>query len=124
MKNYIIDPTGSDDNSFINATNYKLFSHDVRKTEELGKVLVEEFQVDPTRPTLLLTECLLIYLKPEDSVKIVKWSGEFFSKSSFLGLINYEMIEPFDTFGQTMVNNLMERGCDLQGIEGTPTLAA
>ena len=66
---------GSDDNSFINATNYKLFSHDVRKTEELAKVLVEEFQVDPTRPTLLLTECLLIYLKPEDSVKIVKWSG-------------------------------------------------
>jgi len=79
MQNYIIDPMVPEDNSFINASNYKLFAHDVRKTEELTKVLVEEFQVDPTRPTLLLTECLLIYLKPEDSVKIVKWAGEFFS---------------------------------------------
>lgn len=38
--------------------------------------------------------------------------------------MNYEMIEPFDSFGQTMVNNLIERGCDLLGIEETPTLEA
>lgn len=38
--------------------------------------------------------------------------------------MNYEMIEPFDSFGQTMLNNLMERGCDLLGIEDCPTLAA
>ena len=38
--------------------------------------------------------------------------------------MNYEMIEPFDSFGQTMINNLMDRGCDLLGIEETPTLEA
>ena len=32
------------------------------------------------------------------------------------------MIDPFDAFGQTMVNNLRDRGCDLLGIEQCPTL--
>lgn len=41
-----------------------------------------------------------------------------------MSIMNYEMIEPFDSFGQTMINNLMDRGCDLLGIEETPTLEA
>ena len=86
--------------------------------------LINDFQVDAKRPTLLLTECLLIYLKPEDSVNILKWAGELFKESPFLSIMNYEMIEPFDSFGQTMINNLMDRGCDLLGIEETPTLDA
>lgn len=86
--------------------------------------LLDQFQVDGTVPTLVLTECLLVYLKPTDAVNILKWASKFFKNSKFLGIMNYEMIEPFDSFGQTMLNNLMERGCDLLGIEDCPTLAA
>ena len=86
--------------------------------------LLDQFQVDGTVPTLVLTECLLVYLKPTDAVNILKWASNFFKNSKFLGIMNYEMIEPFDSFGQTMLNNLMERGCDLLGIEDCPTLAA
>lgn len=34
------------------------------------------------------------------------------------------MIDPFDPFGQVMLNNLKERGCDLLGIESCPSLDA
>ena len=78
--------------------------------------------MDNTAPTLILTECLLIYLLPDAAEKILKWCGEFFSGAPFVGALNYEMIEPFDLFGQTMVNNLRDRGCDLLGIEHCPTL--
>ena len=95
----MVDDKGSDDQSYINASNYKLLAQDVRKTEEMTNKLINDFQVDPKRPTLLLTECLLIYLKPEDSVNILKWAGNFFKESPILSIMNYEMIEPFDSFG-------------------------
>lgn len=99
-----------------------MFAQDVKKTEELTEVLNKEYNVDGSLPTLILTECLLIYLKPQDSVNILKWTSEYFKNSDFLAILNYEMIEPFDLFGQTMVNNLRDRGCDLLGIEGCPNL--
>lgn len=69
---------------------------------------------------MVLTECLLIYLNNQDSEKILKWVSEFFAPSPFVGILNYEMILPNDPFGQTMLNNLRDRGCDLLGIEGCP----
>jgi O-methyltransferase involved in polyketide biosynthesis len=50
-------------------------------------------------PTLIMTECLLCYLKNEDSDIILKWCNEFFAQSPFICLLNFEMIEPFDSFG-------------------------
>lgn len=71
-----------------------------------------------------MTECLLCYLENEDSDNILKWTNEYFAQAPFICLLNFEMIEPFDSFGQTMINNLRERGCDLLGLEGCPTVAA
>lgn len=73
-------------------------------------------------PTLVLTECLLIYLHNKESEQILKWLPVYFNDSPYLSAMNYEMIEPFDSFGQTMIQNLMDRGCDLFGIEGCPTV--
>ena len=36
-------PASPDSTSDINAANYKLFAHDVRETEQLGKTLVEGY---------------------------------------------------------------------------------
>ena len=80
--------------------------------------------VDESRPTLILTECLLVYLKNEDSNNVIQWCASFFNSAPFVGILNYEMIEPFDAFGQTMVNNLRDRGCDLLGLEGCPSIDA
>lgn len=62
LLNMIEDPKFPESTSDINASNYKLLACDVRKTDELSYMLTEEYKVDNTAPTLILTECLLIYL--------------------------------------------------------------
>ena len=106
----------------INAENYKLIAHDVRDTQGLAKVLSEVYKVDTKRPTLVLTECLLVYLAPEDSNTVLSFLRDHFAAAPYLALMNYEMITPHDAFGETMLSNLSERGCDLLGIEACPDL--
>jgi hypothetical protein len=71
---------------------------------------------------LFLSECVLVYMAPEDSSKVLQWAA-----SRFVGgavLLSYTMIHPFDAFGSTMMRNLRERGCSLLGLEAYPDLAA
>ena len=64
--------------------------------------------VDPSIPTLLLSECVLVYLKPEESRSILTFFKDHFK--SDLAFLNYEMINPNDPFGRTMLDNLEVRG--------------
>ncbi len=88
-----IDPTclGSDDS--IESADYKLFIADVR---DLPHVTEKLALVEKQRPTLILTECLLIYMKATDSELILNGFASLFPSVSFL---NYEMIRPDDKFG-------------------------
>ena len=93
--------------------------------------------VDPTLPTLLISECCLIYLSPTDAAGVVDYFTTILfpptpndndirtdladSKGSEptpvttpLGIIIYEPIRPDDPFGKTMVSNLATRGIQLQ----------
>lgn len=119
-----IDPKEQFSDMHVNAANYKLLAHDLTQTETLTSVLAETYKVSSDKPTLVLTECLLIYLKAEETAKILNWVSEFFKPAPYVGLLNYEMINPFDAFGETMLENLAQRGCDLYGIEACPTLEA
>ena len=49
-----------------------------------------------TKPTLILTECLLVYMNGQDSEIILHGFANLFPNVAFL---NYEMINPFDKFG-------------------------
>lgn len=64
--------------------------------------------VDPSIPTLLLSECVLVYLKPEESRSILTFFKDHFKGD--LAFLNYEMINPNDPFGRTMLENLEVRG--------------
>ena len=58
--------------------------------------------VDHTAPTLVITECFLVYLKKEDSDRILS----SLSQGLFTGdlyFLNYEMIHPQDAFGKIML---------------------
>lgn len=77
--------------------------------------------VDNTLPTLLISECCLVYLSPTDAVDVLSYfTNTLFPPSSAtsaatpLGLILYEPIRPHDRFGETMVSNLAARGIHLQ----------
>ncbi|KAL4934256.1 protein C-terminal leucine carboxyl O-methyltransferase ppm1 [Aspergillus undulatus] len=75
--------------------------------------------VDNTLPTLLLSECCLVYLSPDEAAGVVQYfTHSLFpapnEKSEPLALILYEPIRPDDAFGRTMVANLATRGIQLQ----------
>ena len=98
---------------------YRLFASDVREGSFLKEQLAEA-AVDFSLPTLVLTECLLIYMKKDDSQGVIQWVSEAFTGD--LAFVNYEMINPDDQFGRMMVENLENRGCQLLGIHDCPTL--
>lgn len=90
--------------------------------------------VDTSLPTLLISECCLVYLSPEDAAGVV----DYFTKVLFprtsvsetadaitpLGLVLYEPIRPDDPFGKTMVSNLAARGIQLQTLHRYASLDA
>jgi [phosphatase 2A protein]-leucine-carboxy methyltransferase len=63
-------------------------------------------------PTLLLFECVLVYMSPEASSALIQWFVDLFRPSiqtstpGTLGGMVYEMFGLEDAFGQVMMNNL------------------
>lgn len=93
--------------------------------------------VDRTLPTLLISECCLIYLPPAEAVNVVSYftntlfppatnstPGPGDRRTNPLALILYEPIRPNDPFGKTMVANLAARGIQLQTLHKYATLDA
>lgn len=74
----------------INSEEYKLFAGDVRDSSLLTQILS---CLDSKKPTLILTECLLIYMKSEDSENLLNTISGLFPQ---VVILNYEMINPND----------------------------
>jgi O-methyltransferase involved in polyketide biosynthesis len=60
--------------------------------------------VDFHAPTLVIFECLLVYLRKVESDRIVGGLSQIFKGD--LIYVNYEMIHPADAFGRVMLENL------------------
>ncbi|KAJ4895082.1 Leucine carboxyl methyltransferase [Raphanus sativus] len=100
--------------------HYKLLPVDLRDIPKLRDV-ISFAGMDPSLPTFIIAECVLIYLDPDSSRAIVNWASEAFSTAVFF---LYEQIRPDDAFGHQMIINLESRGCALLSIDATPTLLA
>ncbi|KAG6850865.1 hypothetical protein H0H93_007483 [Arthromyces matolae] len=94
----------------LHAEKYHLLGMDLRQSPEttLGRISKgHELILDPTLPTLLLFECVLVYMEPSASEAILRWFVEYFRPgNTALGGIVYEMFNLEDAFGKVMVNNL------------------
>ncbi|KAI4794195.1 hypothetical protein KUCAC02_032216, partial [Chaenocephalus aceratus] len=65
-------------------------------------------------PTLLLSECVLVYMTPSQSSNVVHWAAETFPTAMFVNMS--------DRFGQVMIENLRRRQCNLAGVEACQSL--
>lgn len=73
--------------------------------------------INTTLPTLLISECCLIYLSPDHADAVLESFTTLFPPATPLAIVVYEPIRPFDSFGRTMVRNLTARGIHLQTLE-------
>ena len=79
----------------IVSPGYKLLESDVRD----GAIIVNKLRamgVNPDLPTLILTECLLIYMRSEETQGVLDWTMDFFGAQGDIAYVNYEMINPDD----------------------------
>ena len=99
---------------------YHLMSADLRHLPTVQKQL-SEHGLDPSLPTLVLSECALIYLESEQGNEVIGWFGSSFSRCVF---VTYEQIGPDDAFGKMMINNLRAQNIPLHSLIQYPTLQA
>jgi [phosphatase 2A protein]-leucine-carboxy methyltransferase len=99
--------------SELHTPNYHLHALDLR-TLDGGASPVLLPGLDLLLPTLLISECCLVYLPAASADAVVQYFTTVFPTSTPLGLVLYEPINPFDAFGKVMVANLAARGIVLQ----------
>ncbi|KAI0776248.1 leucine carboxyl methyltransferase [Trametes elegans] len=113
---------------------YNLLAADLREppADSLAPLLTSgtEPLLSASLPTLLLFECVLVYMIPAASDAILQWYTDYFANSAsqggagVLGCVVYEMFALNDPFGEVMVNNLKARNVSLPGAEPYPTVAS
>jgi len=94
----------------LQSDEYFIHSQDLRDLPENLDWL------DPKASTLLISECCLIYLSPEQADRVLSYFTNM-TATAPTAIVVYEPIRPHDPFGQTMITNLMSRGIQLQTLE-------
>lgn len=102
----------------LKSDKYCLLGGDLRKwSDVVGLLLKSGFDISV--PSLFISECVFIYLPPDDSTEILKWITDNMANAMF---VLYEQIKPDDAFGKMMIQNLKSRNIDLKGLESFPDL--
>ena len=97
--------------------DYFLLSIDLRNLDLLSSKL-KEFGVDFSAPTLFFAECVMTYMKSQDSSNLIEWTSKNFEMGQF---VCYEHINPHSAFGNVMQSNLSSRNSPLIGVYDFPT---
>ena len=97
----------------IKSQVYNLQTCDLRNINEL-KDKLDKLALDASIPTLIISECVLIYMANDKSTELINLLSSRFTNSFYL---NYEPYNLNDRFGQIMIENMENRSCKLLGID-------
>lgn len=100
---------------------FALVGVDIRQTDRLVELLLQAGW-DRHRPTIVFTECVMVYIDREHTEGICRALGDMVEQDSVW--VSYDMINPDDRYGKIMVQNLTAAGFHIPGITDFPTLAA
>lgn len=112
-KPYCIEGGGTS----LRSEHYSLLPLDLRTPDALT---VLDDLLDPSLPTLILAECVLCYMQPQEADRIFTWAGRFADRA----IIVYEMVGLKDTFGQVMRRNLAVRLFDSRSFTAMTRITA
>lgn len=102
----------------LHTPNYHLLGLDLRSLYTSGREKLNF--LDWNQPTLVISECVLCYLTPEENQNVLL----FWKQWGRVSLVIYEPMSLNDAFGETMAMNLLNRGIDLQTFTKYPNLAS
>lgn len=91
----------------LHTERYHLVGMDVRELVGDGF-----YNIDDSLPTLVISECMLCYVKPDEAEGIIKYWMKSLSSVEF---VIYEPVLLGDAFGETMARNLAQRGINMEG---------
>ncbi|KAB2579896.1 Leucine carboxyl methyltransferase 1 [Lasiodiplodia theobromae] len=120
ITSHLPKPSGlsiSEDLTSLHSPIYNIHPLDLRSLAS-STSLPELPNLSPTTPTLILSECCLIYLAPDEADNIVaNLVSKLIPAPTPVSLVLYEPIKPDDSFGQVMISNLARRGIVLQTLK-------
>ncbi|XP_020937743.1 leucine carboxyl methyltransferase 1 [Sus scrofa] len=76
------------DGHTLDSTRYAIIGADLRDIPELEEKL-KKCNMNTQLPTLLVAECVLVYMTPEQSANLLKWAANSFETAM---LINYKQV--------------------------------
>jgi len=107
----------------ITSPDYYLHAIDIRFLKPGLPASPLPATIETTIPTLIISECCLIYLAPIEADAILTFFTSTFKASHPLSIVLYEPIGSGDAFGRVMIQNLATRGIVLQTLKKYSTLS-
>lgn len=95
----------------VTSPAYRLFPADLRRLDQVDAALAAA-NADFAAPTLVIAECVLVYMPPAQSDALLAWLG---ARLACAAAVVYEQVNLDDAFGCQMATNLAARGCPLLG---------
>lgn len=102
-----------------------LLSADLKNVDVLLQAM-DESRFDFSVPTLLISECVVVYMdKPSVTALCKGLADRFHQEAAAQALwVSYDMVNPDDVFGKVMRRNLRDGGINVPGFTDFPTLEA
>ena len=94
-------------------SSYHLHALDLRDLTQKSPPIIPDLA--PDAPTLIISECCLCYLPPEETTSVLQYFN--MNLKGPQAMVIYEPIRPYDAFGKTMVSNLASRGIELRTVK-------